>query len=271
MEKRFVTCLERKRSSTQASEMEGSPVGGGRNGKKAKNREKNGDAGLGEDCRGARRPRRRRTSLERCRKWPEYASRAPTRRRVRCSRRPKIARGRRVAPLLVLVSSQKVEISSRRSFWYGRCRKNRSPENFAGGEWFLTTIRLTGKYWEMGKVTGKKHGDRKETRSPEGFPDTLRRWRKGKAVEFWEAHKAAIQAVIKLPSNELITGTLVPGSYLLSRVVAVVLVGWYCIGVTGKGWMWWWWWWWWLQQQCSGGDSWMEMFFCSIGAGASGG
>nr|CAN69236.1 hypothetical protein VITISV_006534 [Vitis vinifera] len=41
-----------------------------------------------------------------------------------------------------------------------------SPENFAGkfasGEWFLTTIRLTGKYWEMGKVTGKKHGHRKE-------------------------------------------------------------------------------------------------------------
>ncbi|KAJ9704853.1 hypothetical protein PVL29_003074 [Vitis rotundifolia] len=36
---------------------------------------------------------------------------------------------------------------------------------------------------------------------------TLRRWRKGKAVEFWEAHKAAIQAVIKLPSNELITGS----------------------------------------------------------------
>nr|CAN68465.1 hypothetical protein VITISV_029897 [Vitis vinifera] len=151
--------------------------------RKPKTGKKNGDAGLGEDCRGARRPRRRRTSLERCRKWPEYASRAPTRRRVRCSRRPKIARGRRVAPLLVLVSSQKVEISSRRSFWYGRCRKNRSPEsspesspeNFAGGEWFLATIRLTGKYWEMGKVTGKKHGDRKETRSPEGFPELMTR------------------------------------------------------------------------------------------------
>lgn len=69
----------------------------------------------------------------------------------------------------------------------------------------------------------------------------------------------------------LVAMVVVPGSYLLSRVVAVVLVGWYCIGVTGKGWMWWWWWWWWLQQQCSGGDSWMEMFFCSIGAGASGG
>ena len=38
--KKVVTCLERKRSSTQAAEMGGSPVGGGRNGKKAKNREK---------------------------------------------------------------------------------------------------------------------------------------------------------------------------------------------------------------------------------------
>ncbi|RVW30590.1 hypothetical protein CK203_086057 [Vitis vinifera] len=39
---------------------------------------------------------------------------------------------RRVDALLVLVPSQKLEISSRRSFWYGRCRKNRSPEKFAG-------------------------------------------------------------------------------------------------------------------------------------------
>ena len=44
------------------------------------------------------------------------------------------------------------------------CRKS-SPENFAGGEWFLTTFRLTGKYWEMGKVTGMKHGHRKVSRS----------------------------------------------------------------------------------------------------------
>ena len=66
--------------------------------------------------------------------------------------------------LLVLVPSQKLEISSRRSFWYGGCRKKTSsessPEKFAGGECFLTTIRLTGKYWEMGKVTGMKHGHR---------------------------------------------------------------------------------------------------------------
>ena len=48
------------------------------------------------------------------------------------------------------------------------CRKSSpesSPENFAGGEWFLTTFRLTGKYWEMGKVTGMKHGHRKVSRS----------------------------------------------------------------------------------------------------------
>ena len=71
----------------------------------------------------------------------------------------------RVDPLLVPVPSQKLEISSRRSFWYGQCRKNRSPENFAGGEWVLTTFRLTGKYWEMGKVTGMKHGHREVSRS----------------------------------------------------------------------------------------------------------
>ncbi|XP_054777900.1 uncharacterized protein LOC129285936 [Prosopis cineraria] len=36
---------------------------------------------------------------------------------------------------------------------------------------------------------------------------TLRRWRKGQPLENWEAHKAAIQAVIKLPSGELVTGS----------------------------------------------------------------
>jgi len=35
---------------------------------------------------------------------------------------------------------------------------------------------------------------------------TLRRWRKGKVVDSWEAHKSAIQAIIKLPSGELVTG-----------------------------------------------------------------
>ncbi|KAL5562590.1 hypothetical protein UlMin_032337 [Ulmus minor] len=36
---------------------------------------------------------------------------------------------------------------------------------------------------------------------------TLRRWRKGQPVESWEAHKAAIQAVIRLPTGELATGS----------------------------------------------------------------
>ncbi|KAL2468403.1 transducin family protein/WD-40 repeat family protein [Forsythia ovata] len=36
---------------------------------------------------------------------------------------------------------------------------------------------------------------------------TLRRWRKGQQVEILEAHKAAIQAIIKLPSGELVTGS----------------------------------------------------------------
>ncbi|KAK9942355.1 hypothetical protein M0R45_008025 [Rubus argutus] len=37
--------------------------------------------------------------------------------------------------------------------------------------------------------------------------NTLRRWRNGQLVESWEAHKAAIQAVLKLPSGELVTGS----------------------------------------------------------------
>lgn len=36
---------------------------------------------------------------------------------------------------------------------------------------------------------------------------TLRRWKNGQPVENWEAHKAAIQAVTKLPSGELVTGS----------------------------------------------------------------
>ena len=48
----------------------------------------------------------------------------------------------------------------------GKRRRRKSLlEKFAGGEWFLTTIQLTGKYWEMGKVTGMKHGHRKVSRS----------------------------------------------------------------------------------------------------------
>nr|CAN67115.1 hypothetical protein VITISV_026464 [Vitis vinifera] len=63
--------------------------------------------------------------------WRADGDKNPQKRYVQGAGR-KIARGRRVAALLVLVPSQKLEISSRRSFWYGRCRKNRSPENFAG-------------------------------------------------------------------------------------------------------------------------------------------
>ncbi|KAI8532941.1 hypothetical protein RHMOL_Rhmol11G0257200 [Rhododendron molle] len=37
---------------------------------------------------------------------------------------------------------------------------------------------------------------------------TLRRWRKGQPIESWEAHKAAIQSVVKLPSGELVTDTV---------------------------------------------------------------
>ncbi|BAT90899.1 hypothetical protein LR48_Vigan08g169600 [Vigna angularis] len=36
---------------------------------------------------------------------------------------------------------------------------------------------------------------------------TLRRWRNGQTVETWEAHKAPVQAVIKLPSGEFVTGS----------------------------------------------------------------
>ncbi|KAH1220154.1 Phospholipase A-2-activating protein [Glycine max] len=36
---------------------------------------------------------------------------------------------------------------------------------------------------------------------------TLKRWRNGQSVESWEAHKAPVQTVIKLPSGELVTGS----------------------------------------------------------------
>ncbi|KAA0031249.1 phospholipase A-2-activating protein [Cucumis melo var. makuwa] len=36
---------------------------------------------------------------------------------------------------------------------------------------------------------------------------TLRRWRNGQVLEFWGAHNAAIQSVIKLPSGVLVTGS----------------------------------------------------------------
>ncbi|XP_058069145.1 uncharacterized protein LOC131218555 [Magnolia sinica] len=35
----------------------------------------------------------------------------------------------------------------------------------------------------------------------------IRRWKEGQPIEFWEAHKAAIQTVIKLPTGELVTGS----------------------------------------------------------------
>ncbi|XP_031379705.1 phospholipase A-2-activating protein isoform X3 [Punica granatum] len=36
---------------------------------------------------------------------------------------------------------------------------------------------------------------------------TLRRWRDGRSIESWQAHDGPIQAVIKLPSGELVTGS----------------------------------------------------------------
>ncbi|KAH9695972.1 phospholipase a2-activating protein [Citrus sinensis] len=36
---------------------------------------------------------------------------------------------------------------------------------------------------------------------------TLKRWRKGKLVEFWEAHNAPIQTVIRIPSGEIVSGS----------------------------------------------------------------
>lgn len=34
----------------------------------------------------------------------------------------------------------------------------------------------------------------------------MRRWREGQTIESWEAHKVAIQTILKLPTGELITG-----------------------------------------------------------------
>ena len=49
-----------------------------------------------------------------------------------------------------------------------RCLRKSSPEKVHRKicrECFLTTIRLTGNFWEMGKVTGVKHGHRKVSRN----------------------------------------------------------------------------------------------------------
>ncbi|ONM51171.1 transducin family protein / WD-40 repeat family protein [Zea mays] len=50
---------------------------------------------------------------------------------------------------------------------------------------------------------------------------TVRRWRNGNAIEVWEAHKVAVQTVLKLPTGELFTDTVrflasMPGLGILS-------------------------------------------------------
>ncbi|RVW96581.1 Protein XAP5 CIRCADIAN TIMEKEEPER [Vitis vinifera] len=72
------------------------------------------------------------------------------------------ARGRRVEGFLAPMLLKKLEISSRRSSWCGRCRKKTSPEKFAGkgcrrgGD--PTTMRLFGVGREENEGTGVKHG-----------------------------------------------------------------------------------------------------------------
>ncbi|KAG6480540.1 hypothetical protein ZIOFF_052871 [Zingiber officinale] len=51
---------------------------------------------------------------------------------------------------------------------------------------------------------------------------TIRRWRQCKTVEFWEAHKVAIQAVLKLSSGEFVTGNFF--SNCLHRILSLILV-----------------------------------------------
>lgn len=51
---------------------------------------------------------------------------------------------------------------------------------------------------------------------------TLRRWRGGQQVESWDAHKAAIQAVVKLPSGELVTGISLTFCSLLHYLSSVL-------------------------------------------------
>lgn len=50
------------------------------------------------------------------------------------------------------------------------------------------------------------------------YLSTLRRWRKGQEVGVLEAHKAAIQAIIKLPSGELVTGIKESFTFLIFSV-----------------------------------------------------
>ncbi|RVW70970.1 hypothetical protein CK203_050561 [Vitis vinifera] len=87
---------------------------------------------------------------------PEKASRALTRRRVDAlfgaGSFTKV--GDLLQALLLVWSVSEKYVA-------GKVRR----KSFAGGEWFLTMIRLTRKYWEMGKVIGMKHGHRKVSRS----------------------------------------------------------------------------------------------------------
>ena len=89
----------------------------------------------------------------------------------------KNARGRRVAERLVPMPWQKLEISSRRSLWYGRCQKKtslgKSSEKVAKKRrrrWVFSNDDPTDQ-----KALGDGEGDWNETRSQEGFPESMTR------------------------------------------------------------------------------------------------
>lgn len=65
------------------------------------------------------------------------------------------------------------------------------------------TEKMTGHQFQ---VTGLAVDDNGDIISS-SIDCTLRRWRKGHAVEFWEAHKVAVQAVLKLSTGEFVTGS----------------------------------------------------------------
>ena len=68
----------------------------------------------------------------------------------------------RVGGFLAPVLWEKLQISSLRSWWCGRCWKisleKKSPKKCWQWWGFLIMIWLTGKLWEMEKVTRMKHG-----------------------------------------------------------------------------------------------------------------
>ena len=127
--------------------------------------QKNGEAGFGEDWWRLRSARRCRTSLlvkARHRKVGHVPS---------CAGRgiQTVGEKRHVDWCLAPVLWEKLQISSLRSWWCGRCQK-KSPENKSWRWWGFSDHDMTDR-----KTLRDGKGDRNETRSLDGFPELITR------------------------------------------------------------------------------------------------